>query len=131
MTLLDECLQVLSNYKVLSNNASKQVVKAFEEDFKITTWGRINWNLYIHKYIIYSNQNIQSLMQKELISMNDSIQIIWDEASLPVIECTLENALQVIDDITAVSFDTWLYNPLHKFVIEYYHEGDITVGFVK
>jgi hypothetical protein len=131
MTLFEECLQALKNYKVLSDNESKQVVELFEEDFKITQWGRIDWSIYSNKYELNSSQDIQSVIQKKFISTEEFIQIIWDEASLPVVECTLENALRVIDDVTAVSFDTWLYNPRHRFVIEYYHEGDITIGFVE
>ncbi|WP_308728038.1 hypothetical protein [Bacillus sp. MYb209] len=51
------------------------------------------------------------------------VYIIWDEASLPIIKTNLHQILQVIDDVTAVSFDTWIYSQDVGYVIEYYHEG--------
>ncbi|MGQ0437679.1 CDI toxin immunity protein, partial [Bacillus sp. B-TM1] len=56
------------------------------------------------------------------------IYIIWDEASLPIIKTNLHQILQVIDDVTAVSFDTWLYSPNLGYAIEFYHEGEVRIG---
>lgn len=131
MTLFEECLQALKTCGVLSLDESKRAVAVFEKDFKITQWGRVDWECYPNKYRVFSEKDIQVIMQEKLIPIHQPVQIIWDEASLPVIECLLENVLQVIDDVTAVSFDTWIYSSLHKFVIEYYHEGEVMIGFGK
>ncbi|WP_435868787.1 CDI toxin immunity protein [Bacillus mycoides] len=38
--------------------------------------------------------------------------------------------LRNIDDVTAVGSDTYLFCP-NNFVIEFYHEGEIIIGFGK
>ncbi len=40
----------------------------------------------------------------------------------------LQNALQVLDDVLAVAPDTFMYNIEEGYVIEFYHDGKITVG---
>jgi hypothetical protein len=36
--------------------------------------------------------------------------------------------IEVIDDVTAVSFDTWIFSLASGYVIEIYHEGEVWVG---
>lgn len=50
------------------------------------------------------------------------------ETSLPSLKTDLKTAMTTIDDITAVSFDTWLFNPLAKYVIELHHDDGMTIG---
>ncbi|WP_438285294.1 CDI toxin immunity protein [Bacillus toyonensis] len=33
-----------------------------------------------------------------------------------------------IDDVTEVSFDTWIYAPHVGYTTELYHDGDIRIG---
>ena len=40
----------------------------------------------------------------------------------------IDDILDNIDDVLAVSFDTWLISVDMKRLIEFYHEGDITLG---
>ena len=35
---------------------------------------------------------------------------------------------KVIDDVTAVSFDTWIFSPSTGYVIEIFHDGEVRVG---
>ncbi|WP_420196687.1 hypothetical protein [Caldibacillus thermoamylovorans] len=37
------------------------------------------------------------------------VYVIWDEGTLPIIQSTLYKVFEVIDDVTAVSFDTWIF----------------------
>ena len=52
----------------------------------------------------------------------------WDEATRPAVKSDLHHVLNHIEDVTIVSFDTWLFSPAEKYVIEFYHEGEVTIG---
>ena len=56
-----------------------------------------------------------------------SVIILWNPSDDPAVKTTLENALTVIDDVTAVGSDTFMYSEL-GYVIEFYHDGEVTVG---
>jgi hypothetical protein len=56
------------------------------------------------------------------------IYVIWHEGTLPVIQSNLGKVLEVIDDITAVSFDTWIFSSSSGYVIEIFHDGEVRVG---
>ncbi|MEL4027149.1 hypothetical protein NST89_00625 [Caldifermentibacillus hisashii] len=56
------------------------------------------------------------------------VYVIWDEGTLPIIQSTLYKVFEVIDDVTAVSFDTWIFSPTLGYVIEIFHDGEVRVG---
>jgi hypothetical protein len=58
------------------------------------------------------------------------IYIIWGDANLPSVKCILEDVLANIEMAVFLGGTSlWLYNPIQKWVVEFYHEGDITIGF--
>ncbi len=127
MTLLEECLVALGQHAtVLSAKETSMIFEQMIKQFPITTYGQIDWKQIKHVKKIFSVEEI--LLQIE--THNDQVYILWDEASLPAIKTVLSNALQVIDDVVAVSFDTWIYNPKGGYLIEFYHENKITIGWV-
>ncbi|MDZ5610658.1 hypothetical protein U2I54_27595 [Bacillus pseudomycoides] len=130
-TLLEECIEALGeDIHILTGEQGEKVLNQFESTFPITLWGRIDWS-NINKYgDIYDTSEIELYLHNCLDQYSNKVYIIWDEATLPIIETHLHKVLQVIDDVTAVSFDTWIYSPDVGYVIEYYHEGDIRIGNV-
>ncbi|UYX52452.1 hypothetical protein M3Y14_29355 [Bacillus thuringiensis] len=73
-------------------------------------------------------EEIEPFLYNRYSLQSNIVYIIWDEASLPIIKTNLHQILQVIDDVTAVSFDTWIYSQDVGYVIEYYHEGEVRIG---
>lgn len=71
--------------------------------------------------------NILGIYKRKAIC---KICILWNDNLLHCIHVELNKALEHINDVTAVSFDTWLYNSNEKYVIEFHHEGRITIGIV-
>ncbi|MBD3231577.1 hypothetical protein GF322_02830 [Candidatus Dependentiae bacterium] len=127
MTLFEKCLKALKNdLVILSEEETKKVFDKMIHTFPITLWGRINWKNVKNFKKIVSINNIDQFINPG----KKEVYILWDEASLPAIKTDMKKLLNVIDDITAVSFDTWIYCPKDGWVIEFYHEGEITIGFV-
>ncbi len=126
MTLFEECLLVLGDSTELSTNETLELYNLMAESFPMTSWGRIDWGRVERKQRLqYSNL----LSKIGDVDLNEEVYIIWDEVTLPAVKTNLKKALLVIDDVTAVSFDTWIFCPEVKIVIEFYHESDIHIGW--
>lgn len=60
--------------------------------------------------------------------VNEKIFILWSHGNQPVLISQLSSLLKEIDVVLAVSPDTFVICPT-KYIIEFYHEGEITIGF--
>ncbi|QUI20885.1 hypothetical protein HZI73_00535 [Vallitalea pronyensis] len=131
MTLLDECLESLQgNYKVLSDNQGEQLLEELFEVFPLTDWGRLDWNrLKIASKCTY-NENFIDSINKFFGNHKSDVTIVWDEVNHPVITSKLSSILDVIDDVTAVSSNTWIFSKDKMKVVEFYHDGEITLGII-
>ncbi|WP_144508142.1 CDI toxin immunity protein [Bacillus thuringiensis] len=131
-TLLEECIGALGkDIEILENTQGKMIVKNFENAFPITQWGRVDWSNIENYGDLYNEDEIKLYLQNFFGTYSKTVYIIWDNARVPVIKTNLHQVLKVIYDVTAVSFDTWIYSPDMGFVIEYHHDGDIRIGDVK
>lgn len=131
MSLLEECIEALQNSsQVVSGNKKTEIQNTFNKTLPLTSWGRINWALLNNKLTITEVQQVVEHLKKSEKDVSSAVYIIWDEASLPVIKSDFNTIVSHLDDVTAVSFDTWLYCPSEGWVLEFYHDGEITLGFV-
>lgn len=71
---------------------------------------------------------IISFLDQNMNEYSNAVYIIWDEGTLPIIQSTLDKVFEVIDDVTAVSFDTWIFSSSTGYVIEIFHDGEVRVG---
>lgn len=129
MTLFEECLEALKEKNnIMGIFETNKLFNELKREFPMTSYGRIDWSKSTAL-----NQGVYSCdyFEQILSSIKDKKQnviILWDESTLPAIESTLETVFNVIDDVTAVAFNTWIYLRKSKKVIEFYHDGSITVG---
>lgn len=131
-TLLEECIEALcEEIEILETNQGKMIVKNFGNAFPITSWGRVDWSNIQNYGDLYNEDEIKVYLQNCFGTYSQTVYIIWDNARVPIIKTNLHQVLKVIDDVTAVSFDTWIYSPDIGYVIEYHHDGDIRIGNVK
>ena len=54
----------------------------------------------------------------------------WDDINMPILKCDWLSIFNNIDDVLAVSFDTWMISEDIKNIIEFYHEGTIIAGSI-
>ncbi|AGF55473.1 hypothetical protein B0P06_000432 [Clostridium saccharoperbutylacetonicum] len=110
----------------MSRKETKDIFGEMIGYFSMTSWGRIDLNKINRKIRADSiHEGINKLKEENLIDRD--VYILWDEASLPAIKTEIESVINVIYDITAVSFDTWIFCPSKKYLIEFYHEHEITI----
>ncbi|WP_026678705.1 hypothetical protein [Fictibacillus gelatini] len=129
MSLFDECIEVLGeNVHVFSDRQKEQVLNDFESSFPFTEWGRIDWVKVCNHAKVHTVDEIISFLHKNMKAYSNVVYVIWDEGTLPIIQSTLNKVFEVIDDVTAVSFDTWIFSPYSGYVIEIFHDGEVRVG---
>ncbi len=135
MTLFEECLEVLGeDAKVLNEDNTAKIFTQFESCFPMvyiaeSIWSRVDWSKITNKYTIDTDVcEILGILKSNHLDIKDDIMILWNEATLPVIEIKLNKMLENVDDVTAVGFDTWIYCPKNDYVIEFYHNGETIFG---
>ncbi|AYB38274.1 MULTISPECIES: CDI toxin immunity protein [Brevibacillus] len=124
MNLLDECIEALDNCYILNEDEKKQVENNFYSLVPLTNWGRIDWDKFDSKIEITQVEDILNLCNES------NFYIIWS-VNDPILKSNINDILNKIDDVTAVSFDTWLLSEDKKIIIEFYHEGEVTLGKLK
>lgn len=129
MTLFEECIEALQpEVEILSLENRAIYSGIVSNNFPIQLNGAIDWRKVSKKYEVTSYGEIVSTLKKVLKNFDEKVFIIWDGAHLPPIKANLTKIIEKIDDVTAVGFDTWIVSPRDRFVIEFYHEGEITIG---
>lgn len=110
-----------SDVIVLSDKKSKEIYRSFEEELKITFYGRIEWDLYEEYEEIDENT-----FENRYANQEESHYLLWGHGSDPVIEAKMNQIVRSLDDVTAISPDVWIYQK-NRQVIEIFHDGIIRV----
>ncbi|WP_054950713.1 CDI toxin immunity protein [Numidum massiliense] len=128
MNLFDECIIALGeNADVLSDERTKQYFSQLVDLFPITFYQRIDWEKVKVKRKIEYYGDIPTWLDELGIS-DMEVVLLWNYTDDPAVKTDIVSAVKVIDDITAVSWDTFMLSPSVGYVIEFYHEGEVTIG---
>ncbi len=129
MSLIDECLQALDGEAtLLPEKEGKDIIHTLTRMFPFT-WGRIDWPQVPQHSELDTLSEVLPVLLDNGSNTHAAVFIIWDEATRPVLESNLYTVLSHIEEVTIVSFDTWIFCPTEHYVVELYHEGDLTVGW--
>ena len=122
--LLQECLESTGG-ELLNYHEGNKVLEEIQEKIPFGLDGRVDFSKLKSKYNIIE---ISSL--SELIKNSIEFYVMWDQANLPCLKSKLKDIIRCIDDVTAVSFDTWVVSSDYNIIIEFNHEGEITLGIL-
>jgi|SRR5690606_13225162 hypothetical protein len=133
MTLFDECIEALKRdgeVIVLSEEESNEVIKEFKEKVPLDSFvGKVDFNQISRKKEIVDDEDILEELYKNHVNVNEPVYVFWFNAKRPVIKTSIKNVISVIEDVISVDFDTWIFCPKERYVVEYYHEGETFLGF--
>ena len=124
--LFQECIDSLDEYNMLSLEETEVLYKQLRYNFPMTDYGCIDWKKVRDVIIIKSISDIFDIFNK-----NYEYYILWEQQELPCVSCKLSKIMDNIDDVLAVSFDTWLLSKDKKEIIEFHHEGKVVYGKTK
>jgi len=129
----EECIMALGeNVTILDKPESNKIWTIFKSHIPIIKGGsRIDWKQIDRKSTIDIPTQTFSTLKKLLPNLIDtSVCVLWNDALLPVIKTNIESVIAHFDDVTAVCFETWLYNPEQKYIVEFYYLGEMSAGLV-
>lgn len=121
--LFTECIASLHMCEIVSLEQSDVLFEQMKDTFPMTNYGRIDWKGVQDFITLDDVSDIYKICKP-----SDEYYIIWDQKDIPCVSCRLATIIEYIDDVLAVSFDTWLLSKDKKEVIEFYHEGKIVCG---
>ena len=84
-TLLQECLAVLSSYRIVKNGQEITDVMSIVNSDKVK--------------IVRHSENL-------LLDKTHNYYVVWDNGQVPIVECDGRSILENYDDVLAVAFDT-------------------------
>ncbi|MBA2937462.1 hypothetical protein HZF08_04035 [Paenibacillus sp. CGMCC 1.16610] len=127
--LFEECMNVLGNeVSILSKVDGEEAYDCLQKTYPFSPWSRIDWEHVSSKMVVDNAKELEKYLSKEFDESDENVFILWSYGDFPVLKTQLQKALEVIDDLRAVSSDIFILSP-SRFVIECYHEGEITIGF--
>ncbi|MEK3770861.1 hypothetical protein MKY14_20170 [Paenibacillus sp. FSL R5-0887] len=131
MTLFEECIQALGDgTEIVTIQKTEELFSQLVSFFPVTSWGRINWDNISRCYEISKPQEVLSIIENEFSGdFNSKVFLLWNYTDAPSVYTELSQVLNNIDDVTAVGSDTWIFCPSSGYVIEYFHEGQVMLGF--
>lgn len=119
--LFQECVAALGDGVIVySEDKTTEMYEWFEELFDFTSSGRMIWDRFSHSHITLPQ------LQERFSSMEEEVYVLWSHDPNPLIRCRLATILEHIEDVLAVSGDTWLWKPDH-LLIEFSREEDIRI----
>jgi len=130
MDLFEECFEVLGPQASIIQDIQEQekLISKLVELFPLTSWGRIDWNNVEKKQTINSIEELIPILKKRKKAF-DCVYIIWDDGGIPTVQSNLQPIVEHLEDVIAVALDTWIYCPSEGWVVEFHHDGEITLGF--
>lgn len=121
--LLQECIEY-TGAKVLPYDDGNKISEEIQRKIPFLN-GRVDFSRFKYKNNINTISGIN-----ELINSSREFYVMWDEANLPCLKLELKDIINFIDDVTCVSFDTWVVSSDYNTIIELYHEGEIILGIL-
>jgi hypothetical protein len=122
--LLQECVESTGG-KLLNYDEGNRILEEIQDKIPFRLDGRVDFS----KFKFKDNINIITSIS-ELIKNSTEFYVMWNEVNLPCLKSGLKDIIKFINDVTAVSFDTWVVSSDYNIIIEFYHEGEITLGIL-
>ncbi|WP_243386164.1 hypothetical protein [Bacillus kexueae] len=132
MTLFEECINAIGeeNLEILSDKSTESYFDRLCDLFPVLPWARIDWDKISRKKKISDLNDIGEWL-KNMGIYNDEVIILWNYTEISGIRTNLKEALNVIEDVIAVGSDTFMLCENEGYVIEFFHDGEITVGITE
>jgi hypothetical protein len=115
--LLDECLEAIEGARLLDDVDARSVIESFYNAFPTGWWGRLDWSAIDDSGEFESFDEllgIEGMREREVC-------VFWGTGvDASVMACALEDAVDAIDDVLAVGFETWFYDVDAGIVVEVY-----------
>lgn len=115
--LYKECINALEVVTILDESSSDSLSEKMFNSFEFDDASTVDWRTYP------DHQKVDDF--EYLIQRNGNLDcyVLWDNAEYLGIRTNLKSVLNKVDDVTAVSFDTWVIGLEFDWILEFHNEG--------
>lgn len=115
----------------LAKEDAERIMDEFVQVFPITEWGRIDWSKVERKESIEDEDIdlIKDVLISQGLELSQEAFLMYGYGDYPFVKTSLERILINLEEVSWFGSDQFIYCPTSKFVIEYFHDGDITIGW--
>ena len=132
--LLQEVFGETDAFEILDSNHSDLIGENFSGNFPIAFWNRIDWENDRVNRVEINDKDSKSIFSKLISKGFDTsapIYILWGYNSYPFIKTILtEELLSNLDEIIWLGTDLYIYCPTQKYVVEFFHDDSVNLGWV-
>lgn len=117
---------------ILDESGSDTVTRNMTGCFPIASWGRIDWDRVDNNIVLTSEDlfTIPAVLSNHSLDTSVPVYLIASEYNSPVVKTSLSTILENVEDVMYMGPDQWIYIPDLKYVIEFCHDGEITIGWI-
>lgn len=131
--IVEKLTQGGEKYKLLDIQAGIANTEWLENNFPITSWGRINWK-EMPKSVCKSWANDSELLLNfnEILLKNNlqgNVIVSWGNAIKLPIKIEINTILKYAVSFFEEDFDIWFCSETNRWCIEIYHAGEICFGY--
>lgn len=115
----------------LTKKEADFIMDEFVQFFPITEWGRIDWGKVDGKVNIKDEDTdlIKDVLISQGFELSQEAYLMYGYGDYPFVKTSVQRILTNLEDLRWIGSDQFIYCPTSKFVIEYFHDGDITIGW--
>ncbi|MGE8006057.1 hypothetical protein [Lysinibacillus sp. NPDC093216] len=132
--LLQEVFGETEIFEILDSKKSDLIVEDFSGNFPIAFWNRIDWgNVGVNRVEINDQEitSIPSHLMSKGFDTSTPIYIFWGYDSHPCVKTKMtKELLSNIKEIVWLGNDLYIYCQTQKYVIEFFHDDTINIGWV-
>ncbi|WP_181646102.1 CDI toxin immunity protein [Paenibacillus anseongensis] len=128
--MFEECVSALGEgTTILPEEKSQEIYELFPKSYPLTPWSRIDWEHVRLKMTIRNEIELTNFLSEKYGQIDeDEVFILWGYGDCPVLVTQLYKFINSMDDVLAVSSDVFILSP-SKYVVEFHHDGEITIGY--
>lgn len=126
--IIDRLAPTNAAYEIIpSNEASSDWII---QHFPVVSWGRLDWphiegSLCLEEFGPEPSADwLTRVLQAQHIDNNVWVTVLWSNGAAPSLRLRLQDAIAHLEDLSAKSFDMWLYDESDNWIVEHYHEGE-------
>jgi hypothetical protein len=120
--------------EVLDMKRTESIIEEFSNIFPITFWNRIDWENDRVNQLNINEQDIKdipSILVSKGYDTSTPIYIFWGYDNYPSVKTALSrHLLSAIDEIVWLGTDLYIYCPKQKYVIEFFHDDSVNIGWI-
>ncbi|WP_409303983.1 hypothetical protein [Peribacillus sp. SCS-155] len=117
---------------ILDESESDRITSNMTSCFPIAFWGRIDWEKVKNKLVLTSEDilTIPAVLSNLSLDISVPVYLIAGEYNSPVVKTSLSTILENVEAVMYMGPDQWIYGPDLKYIIEFCHDGVITIGWI-